>query len=132
MKKEFTRMSNRSRLVFAIASILLIGSAPAVATNLFWSADGTNQGGVGTWDTTNARWGTTSTGPFTSIWNNANVDSAEFGGTAGAVTVGANVTVNSLTFDVGGYSLAAGSTITFAGANPTITVNVTGILNTTL
>jgi fibronectin-binding autotransporter adhesin len=134
MNQAFNRIGNRVGITLAIAVISLVGSLHALATNLFWSADGTTQGGVGTWNTTTAnRWGTAAGGPYNLTWNNANVDSAEFGGTtAGAVTVGSNITVNSLTFDTGGYTLAAGSTITFSGANPTITTNVTGTGNSTL
>lgn len=122
------------KILLAVALLTTDQCGSASAVDFFWSADGATQGGVGTWNTTNARFGASAAGPFTTVWNNvANAnDTAVFGGTAGAVTVGASITVNSLTFNTGGYSLAAGSTITFAGANPTITVNVTGTPNTTI
>jgi fibronectin-binding autotransporter adhesin len=134
MNQAFNRIGNRVGVALAVAVISLMGSPHTLATNLFWSADGTTLGGVGTWNTTTAnRWGTAAGGPFNLTWNNANVDSAEFGGvSAGSIAVGSNITVNSLTFDTGGYTLAAGSTITFSGPNPTITTNVTGTLNSTL
>lgn len=129
-----TRLVNGLFLGIAVAAAtVLAGGTTYAQSTLFWSGDGTTQGGAGTWNTTLARFGTSASGPFTQVWNNANNDSAEFGGaTAGSVAVSANITVNSLTFDTGGYTLAAGSTITFAGPNPTITVNVTGTANTTL
>src|ERR1700759_2170242 len=100
-------MTNCARFVASLTVVLLGISAASAQTTLFWDGDGTGTvgGGVGTWNTSGLNWSTTSGGSTYQAWNNANNDSAEFGGTAGAVTVGANVTVNSLTFDVGGYSL---------------------------
>src|SRR5262245_42341772 len=75
------------------------------AASLFWSGDGVTQGGTGTWNTTLARWSTNpSGGPFTTVWNNANVDSATFDTVAAAVNVTTPLTVNSITTSLSGFS----------------------------
>jgi hypothetical protein len=64
---------------------------PLRAATLYWDSDGTGAGssslftgsglgGAGTWDTTNARWWD---GSAYGIWNNGNLDTALFWGTAG-------------------------------------------------
>src|SRR4051794_34565558 len=79
----------------AAAAVPLIGftAQSAHATELWWSANGTTVGGALTgataWNTTNAHWGTSNAGPFTTVWNNGNVDSATFEGTSGTVNINA-------------------------------------------
>jgi autotransporter-associated beta strand protein len=59
-----------------------------------------------------------------SAWNNAALDTAIFRGTAGTVTVGANVTVGGLQFDAPAYTLNPGTnTISFGAAENTIRLN---------
>src|ERR1035441_336018 len=81
---------------------LALGSASLQASTLYWSGNGIALGGAGTWDTTNPRWGTSTSGPFTTVWNNANSDNAtlyyNIGG--GSVVIGAAITMNgTFTFD---------------------------------
>jgi autotransporter-associated beta strand protein len=86
------------------------------AMNLHWSGNGTTQGGAGTWDTTSSRWGTAVTGPYQLNWNNANNDTAKFGGiAAGTVTLAAGTSVGGMQFDTAGY-IVTGNTITFGTA----------------
>lgn len=48
-----------------IAMVLVLISEAAWAGNVYWSGDGSSQGGNGTWDTTNSIcWGTSAVGPF--------------------------------------------------------------------
>ena len=66
-----------------------------------WSGGNTNltsaQGGTGTWDTSTANWfNGASTTP--SMWSNTNGADAAFGTSSGTVTIGANVSANSLIF----------------------------------
>jgi fibronectin-binding autotransporter adhesin len=86
---------------FAALAVIagLLVPATGHAGTLTWSATGTSSaiGGTGTWDTTNARW--TVDGTIWSAWNNANVDTAVFAGTAGTVTLGTGITAGGLTFD---------------------------------
>lgn len=108
-------------LLFSLLNFAIIASSPAA--DLFWSGDGASQGGAGTWNTTSARWGGSAGGPFSTIWNNANEDSATFGGTGGAVAIATGgVTVNKITILSSGYSFTGGPVITFAGANAGIDV----------
>ena len=124
----------RRRLPSVIAAFV-IGYASvsgATADSLEWSADGVTpgSGGTGTWNTSTALW-------FNGItfqnWNNAALDDAVFGGTAGTVTLGQSITAHDLIFDVTGYSVTR-RTLTLGGVTPTITV-VTGgsaTINSTL
>jgi len=106
--------------VLAIAAALVFGivAGTAQATDLYWSGNGATQGGNGTWDTSTARWGTTSSS-FPSAWNNANNDTAIFGGTVGTVTNGTDITVGGLTFLTPNYAIT-NKTLTF-GVSGTIT-----------
>jgi autotransporter-associated beta strand protein len=124
----------------AIAAFMLAAASasPSYAADLYWSANGSTQGGAGTWNTTDARWGTISFGPYGDIWDNADNDTAIFGwgGSAGTVTLGVPITTGGLRFNTTGYTIAAGTQgLTFNGnanvalyniAAATITGNVTG------
>src|SRR3954462_1398956 len=88
--------------LFAMVLLIIFAAATTLsAANLFWDGDGVSPqaGGTGTWDTTNARFSSTSGGTVNVIWNNATNanDTAVFDSVAGTVTVG-TVTANSLTF----------------------------------
>jgi len=106
--------------------LILITIALAAGTlqagNLYWSGNGSSQGGNGTWDTTNQRWGIGTGGPFSIVWTNANNDTAIFGSTAGTVTLGENVQVGGLQFSVSGYTITGAKILTFGVANP-MTIN---------
>lgn len=93
--------------------------APASAATLYWSGNGSSQGGNGTWDTTNARFGTSSTGPYSTIWNNTTnaADTALFGGSTATATLGTNITVRQLTFNNASTVAAGGFTLTTGGAS---------------
>jgi len=100
---------SKIRHFLALAGSSLLAISLASSAELFWSANGTSQGGAGTWDTTNENWGTATTGPFDSVWNNANNDTARFGSTAGTVTLDDNVTVGGLVFNTNNYIIAPGT-----------------------
>ncbi|MGN7919686.1 autotransporter-associated beta strand repeat-containing protein, partial [Lysobacter sp. 22409] len=105
---------------------LLALYAPAWAADRYWDFNGTavGNGGSGTWNLTSPFWSPNSdgvSGPF-SAWSNAALDDAFFGGTAGTVTLGVPITAHNLTFLSNGYTLT-GSTLTLAGATPTVTTN---------
>ena len=83
--KPLAGVGNGVRLVLTIGAITLLGSLPAAnGTNLFWSGNGTTQGGAGTWNTTAPHFDPVATALPAALmavtWVNANVDSAEFGG----------------------------------------------------
>ncbi len=119
-----------------LASLLAASTAGAV--DYFWDQDRnatTGTGGTGTWNTNaqsnQLRWREgTDTGTLRA-WSNTNNadDTAVFGGTAGTVTLGTGINVNSLKFLTKDY-LIRSSTLTLARPNeapvPTITVE-TGV-----
>src|ERR1035437_2683492 len=88
----------KHKLLSASLLCLALGSASVHADLLYWSANGTVvSGSPGTWNTTLARWGTSTSGPFTTVWNNANSDSATLsasGASFGSILLGANITMN--------------------------------------
>jgi autotransporter-associated beta strand protein len=93
--------------------LLALCAQHAAATPLNWSANGATQGGTGTWDTSTSRWGIAATGPYLLNWNNANNDTAIFGGTAGTVTLASPITLGGILFNTSGYTVA-GNTLTLA------------------
>jgi len=90
------------RHLILVAAVLVI-SHSSPAADLFWSGDGLTEGGAGTWDTTTARFGTSSGGPFTTVWTNANSDNVTFEATAGTVTLSI-ITNNGTLTDNSGYT----------------------------
>jgi len=125
------RILSTARLFLPLATVLsctllsLLAFAPvnAIAANLFWSTNGTSQGGTGIWDTSNQRWGSSASGPFSTIWNNSTNagDTARFGSTAGTVTLGTGITAGGLQFDITGYDRVANSTAITANGGGTLT-----------
>lgn len=113
------------KILLAVAVVGMLCGRSSAQTTLFWSGNGTTQGGAGTWNTTDARWGTVAAGPYTTVWNNANIDSANFGGTAStAVTMAGPITVNTITTAIGGFTIGitstngtAANTLNFSGTN---------------
>ena len=121
-----------SRVVLAdTARRLLLGTAAlalglawgggADAADLQWSPNGVTPGGGGT-----GTWNATIPPPWFNgatfqTWNNAALDNAVFGGTAGTVTLGVAITAHNLTFNTSGYTVT-GNTLTLGGVSPTIGV----------
>ena len=105
-----------------IAVAAIATAFPAHAANVYWSGNASTQGGSGTWDTTNAHFGTAGAGPYTITWNNTTnaSDVVIFGGGAGTVTLGANITIKQLTFNTNYQTVAGGSgpyTLNISGTN---------------
>lgn len=119
------------------AAIVALGTPPAArAEDRYWDANGTavGTGGAGTWNLGNLNWspsGDGVSGPYVSPWSNVALDNAIFGGTAGTVTLNVPVTVYNLTFNTTNYILT-GSTLTLAGASPTITSSGNATINSVL
>ncbi|MFU8892485.1 MAG: InlB B-repeat-containing protein [Luteolibacter sp.] len=97
--------------------------------DLYWSGDGSAQGGTGNWDTTNTRWGVEATGLFSEIWKSGNSsDRAIFGGTVGTVTLQEPISVGGITFNTAAYSIT-GNTLTLASG--TVIHSTAGTSNST-
>ncbi len=114
---------------------LLSISSHAPAATLHWDGgvvdiltdgNGASQGTSGTWDTTLLNWDGGAS-PHVA-WNNSNNDTAVFGGTAGTVTLGANITASGLTFNTTGYAIS-GNTLTLTG---TATINTATSVSATM
>lgn len=60
----------------AVIRLILAPIAAVRGATLYWSGDGISQGGVGTWNTSLARWSATPGGPFTAVWYNTAINSA--------------------------------------------------------
>lgn len=116
---------------------MAVTGAPAHAATLYWSGNGTNAGGNGTWNTSAAHFGP-SGGPYTTVWSNSTnaADTVILNSTAGIVTLGANITVRTLnnttngTWTVAGgagpYALSTGGASNLSlqpGANATLVVS---------
>jgi fibronectin-binding autotransporter adhesin len=111
------------KLMAVVCAMAMLVVYFAQATDLYWSGNGTTIGGAGNWDTSTTQWGSSYSGPFSSIWNNSSTDTARFSGTAGTVTNATGITVGGLWFDTTGYVVTNTTTLTFAAANNTITLN---------
>ena len=85
-----------------------------------WDANGAvaGTGGTGTWNTSTLTW-RDSVG--LTAWDNSLLDSAIFGGTVGTVTLGGPITVQNITFTLGGYTVT-GNTLTLAGLAPAVSL----------
>jgi autotransporter-associated beta strand protein len=113
---------------FPITSVLLaclsLWCSRVNAATIYWDgantgdtnnvSTGINLGGVGTWDnlTTSNWWDGLSASDVP--WNNSNMDTAVFWGSAGTVTLGVPITAGAFQFKTTGYTLT-GSTLALAG-----------------
>ena len=101
-----------------LSSLVITGQATFAQTNAVWDAD-TNAtagtGGSATWNGTTLTW-TTNNGASFFAATNGNYN-YQFGGTAGTVTLGANVAGNALNFTTSGYMLGSSAARTLAATN---------------
>jgi fibronectin-binding autotransporter adhesin len=105
------------RTICAAFVALVLTAAPVGAqTNYFWNAP---TGGTETWDTATQRWSTTTGGPVDYTWTNSGLEIANFGNSAGTVTLGTGITTFGVNFSVSGYTIT-GNTLTLAGAGGVI------------
>jgi autotransporter-associated beta strand protein len=101
-----------------IAFLAVLARTVAQATDQYWSANASTQGGTGTWDLLNPHWGSVAGGPFGTTWDNtANAnDTAVFGGTAGTVTLGTDINVGGVTFGTASYVVTSNTLTLASGA----------------
>lgn len=97
-----------------LAALILVHAPGARAATLYWSS----ASGGSSW--TDSKWATSSGGSYTQAWQ-SNYD-AVFEGTAGTVTVpSGGVSVNSITFNVDGYTISGANTLTLTGTGSNVT-----------
>jgi autotransporter-associated beta strand protein len=116
--QEYSKFLTSKFLLVLLSSLFITGQATFAQTNAVWDAD-TNAtagtGGSATWNGTIPTWTTNNgTSFFAATSGNYNY---QFGGTAGMVTLGANVAGNSLNFTTSGYTLASSAQRTLAATN---------------
>lgn len=135
--KGFSINLSRSRTSL-LTSAFMSAASLAQAANYQWDPNGnaSGLGGTGTWDTTSLFWDLIGTAPddgteATAAYTFTNVDKAIFGVTAGTVTLGTGVTLNSIQIDTAGYVIT-GNTITLSGTTPTITANANASISSAL
>ncbi len=117
------------RHLLALA-VCLLGMQPlAMADNLFWDPNGESPGtgGTGAWNLTDLFWRLDSdTGALQTYTNSVGNMTANFGGTAGTVTIAPSTTINAnlINFTVN-YTIAggAGRFLNLDGTAPTISVS---------
>src|SRR2546430_12336268 len=96
---------------FCVAASLVLFASISTAhaqTDYFWNAP---TGGTGTWDPVTQNWATTSAGPVNYIWLNNGSERANFGNTAGTVTLGTGITAYGVNITVANYVIAGGGNI---------------------
>ena len=146
----------RRRRVKIVASSLLWGASLSVLAlfglpstadaqdqDRYWDANGTGtgSGGNGNWNSTDPVWSESNSdvlGPYR-IWDNAALDNAIFGVTAGGttttvgtVTLTEPITVHNMTFQrVNGWVLSGG-TLTLAGTTPTVNTLANATINSVI
>lgn len=96
--------------VIAFLALALTAEKAHAQTDYFWNA---GTGGVGNWDITTQFWSTLATGPNDYTWINSGLEIANFGDTAGTVTLTVPITAHSLKFTTSGY-IITGSTLTLS------------------
>lgn len=109
------RLSQRSLPVIAGTFLSIAAFASAGAQILSFGPGG--GGGSGTWDNTTVNW---FDGATAVPWASGEI--AQFGGTAGTVTVSGTVSAGGLIFSTSGYTITAG-TLALSGTSATITAN---------
>jgi autotransporter-associated beta strand protein len=136
----FNRLFLSNSLASVVVSLSLLPSLHAANENRFWdggaaniagTGNGVSLGTAGNWNTTLTNW---DKGAVAYVaWVNANNDYANFGGTAGTVTLTSPVTANALTFTTTGYTIAGTSPniLSFAGGGATITTSALASGSTT-
>jgi autotransporter-associated beta strand protein len=115
----------RSQLILSFASLLF--ASPLLALDYYWDANGAaaNTGGTGTWATANTWRDSTDTG---ALGNWVDGNTAIFGGTAGTTTVGANVAVKGMTFNVANHVVGGTAKVNFGtGGNINFGTTTNGI-----
>jgi autotransporter-associated beta strand protein len=105
--------------------LLTAGLSPLSAATLYWDTNGVTPGlgEAGTWQEGSGNWSTDTSGTLPTTWINANRDTADFRGTAGAVTLGGGVSAGAVLFNAGGYTLS-GADLTLGRASGTGNVTI--------
>ena len=131
MKKK--SLISLKTFTISVSAAIACTAIPAHAATYYWdgtSTSGNADGGIGAWDNgITSNWCTLATGGTNTAWTNGN-NIADFGATAGTVTLGAPITVGGLQFDTAGYIVQTG-TLTF-GTSGNIVTNASAAINSAI
>jgi fibronectin-binding autotransporter adhesin len=121
---------NNAAVQTAVAGQVNLIVSNGLAVN-FWdgpntTSNGAVSGGAGNWDNTTTNW----TSADGSINQSYIPGLAIFGGAAGAVTLGANVSANAIQFTAGGYSIAPTASETITLLSQSLTSTMSGLIRT--
>lgn len=125
----------RGFLAASIATLFVSNSVPLVAATLTWDTSPLSAGiqeGSGIWDLANANWLNAGSNV---VWTNDPANDAVFGigtGAAGTVTLGTDITANSLTFNTTGYTIASGNLTLIGPSSITTATGVTATITSSL
>ncbi|MFM2221248.1 MAG: hypothetical protein RLZZ553_996 [Verrucomicrobiota bacterium] len=134
MKPKSSNYLIRHLMSLATPALMVTMFSTAQAQNRFWdggtaniagNGNGASGGGAGNWGTTLTNWDQGNALAMVA-WNNANLNTAVFAGTAGTVTINAPVSAGGLTFTATGYTIAGGASpnnLTLGGTSATITTS---------
>jgi fibronectin-binding autotransporter adhesin len=102
------------RLLIPFVALALSGLPANAQSNYYWNA---GTGGGGAWDTSSTLWSLNPGGPVDQTWLNDGTALANFGDTAGTVTVSSVLNASGLNFSTTGYIIAgsSGNSITLMG-----------------
>ena len=125
LSKSFLTRIKQTALAACSLALMLGASQTTIAAVLTWH-DGT---GNMLWDTNSLNW---VSGATPTTWNNATPDDAIFGATGvGSVDLATNITADSITFNVDGYSIT-NNTLTLGGTLSSITNNADATISSSL
>jgi fibronectin-binding autotransporter adhesin len=123
-------VARRCSIVFTVIALLiaaLVSTAAYAQTDYFWNAP---NGNTGSWDTINGTWSTVAAGPVDYTWTNSGSERANFGNTAGTVTLAGPITAYGVNFSTANYVIAGGgNTLTLSGTGGVINNSVAATIS---
>jgi len=135
----FFRSKNEVDMKYFFHAVMITMLALPLSTqaaNRWWdgantggTGDGASAGGTAAWDTSTLNWDQGNTLSRVA-WVNGNNDTAIFGGTAGAVSLGTGITVGGLQFDTAAY-IIQNNTLTF-GTTASLVANQNATISSIL
>jgi autotransporter-associated beta strand protein len=94
-----------SRILAAVVLATAIGRG-ALAVDYYWTADGTNLGGSGTWNTTSSLWRSGSATGSLTTFTSATTSQAFLQGTSGTLTTSGTPQFNRITVNSGNFTVS--------------------------
>jgi fibronectin-binding autotransporter adhesin len=107
LSKARSRFFRGSRpAAFLIALLLMAWARTVPAVDYYWTADGTNLGGSGTWNTTSSLWRSGSATGSLTTFVSASTSQAFLQGTSGTLTTSGTPQFNRITVNSGSFTVS--------------------------